>query len=72
MTTASPVAAILTLGNVVDGTGLIKLDDLRCTGSELRLIDCPHGGLGNHDCSHSEDAGVRCTSGIVQRLSNDS
>ena len=56
---------------VVDGTGQIVLDNLRCTGRESRLIDCPHNGLGNHNCDHSEDAGIRCT-GMVLRLSNDS
>ena len=58
--------------SVVDGTGQIVLDDLLCTGNESRLIDCPHKGLGNHNCDHSEDAGVRCTPGIVLRQSNDS
>ena len=61
---SSTVATTLTLGNVVDGTGPILLDNLQCTGRESRLIDCPHHGLGNHDCSHSEDAGVRCLPGI--------
>ena len=42
------------------GTGDIHLDDLHCTGSESRLIDCPHSGAGVHNCSHSEDAGVLC------------
>ena len=42
------------------GTGAIHLDDLRCTGSESRLTDCPHRGAGVHNCVHSEDAGVRC------------
>ena len=54
--------------SVVDGTGQIVLDDLRCTGSESRLIDCPHGGLGNHNCDHSQDAGVRCSSGIINLI----
>ena len=31
-------ATPLTLGNVVDGTGQIVLDDLRCTGTESRLV----------------------------------
>ena len=51
----------LTLGDVVDGTGQIILDNVRCTGSELRLINCRHGGAGTHDCDHSEDSGVRCS-----------
>ena len=45
---------------VVDGTGLILLDNLFCRGTESRLVDCPHNGLGGHNCVHSEDAGVRC------------
>ena len=42
------------------GSGLILLDNLHCTGSESHLIDCLHSGIGNHDCSHSEDAGAVC------------
>ena len=44
------------------GTGQIWLDNLICTGFEDRLIDCPHNEFGNHDCSHSEDAGLLCDS----------
>ena len=53
-------ATTLTGNSVVDGTGQIVLDDLRCTGSETRLIDCPNRGPLQHDCGHSKDAGVRC------------
>ena len=42
------------------GSGEILLDNVRCTGSESRLIDCLANALGNHNCVHSEDAGVRC------------
>ena len=59
-------ATVLFGGFVVDGTGQIVLDDLQCTGSESRLIDCPHNGLGNHNCDHSDDAGVRCRPGIIK------
>uniref|UniRef100_A0A667Z9F5 SRCR domain-containing protein n=1 Tax=Myripristis murdjan TaxID=586833 RepID=A0A667Z9F5_9TELE len=43
------------------GTGNIWLDDLRCTGTETSIFDCPHSGVGVHNCNHGEDAGVQCT-----------
>ena len=43
------------------GTGPIWLDDVGCTGTEATLGNCQNRGVGIHDCSHSEDAGVRCT-----------
>jgi len=42
------------------GVGKIWLDNLRCTSTENRLIDCPHDGFGVHDCSHDKDAGLSC------------
>ena len=42
------------------GTGPILLDDVNCNGNESRLENCPHAGIGNNNCGHSEDAGVRC------------
>ncbi len=37
------------------------LDNVRCTGTELRLAHCLHAGWGREDCSHEEDAGVVCS-----------
>nr|F7J220.1 RecName: Full=Scavenger receptor cysteine-rich domain superfamily protein; Short=ApSRCR1; Flags: Precursor [Patiria pectinifera]BAK39578.1 scavenger receptor cysteine-rich domain superfamily protein [Patiria pectinifera] len=42
------------------GTGVIILDDLACTGDETRIGDCPHRGWEQHNCAHTEDAGVVC------------
>ena len=53
-------AIVLTLGNVIDGTGPILLDNVNCAGTESRLVDCPANPIGTHNCVHFEDAGVRC------------
>ena len=45
-----------------EGTGPIWLDDIHCNGTESRLDQCPHNGIGVHNCAHFEDAGVQCTS----------
>ncbi|CAB3997370.1 deleted in malignant brain tumors 1 -like, partial [Paramuricea clavata] len=56
-------------GQVPSGTGQIWLDDVTCTGSEHSLTSCSHGGWGNHNCDHSEDAGVECSSTDVNECS---
>ena len=52
--------------NVPDGTGSIMTDDIRCTGSEFRLIDCVTVPS-SRSCSHIEDAGVQCAQGINRK-----
>ncbi|XP_069493529.1 HHIP-like protein 1 [Ambystoma mexicanum] len=39
----------------------ILLDDVQCTGKENNLLECAHKGIGKHNCSHTEDAGVLCS-----------
>ena len=44
------------------GSSRINLDAIHCYGNESSLLDCPKSSnLGEHDCSHNEDAGVICT-----------
>lgn len=49
--------------NAYFGQGIIPiiLDNVGCSGSEARLIDCYYSS--HIDCSHSDDAGVRCITG---------
>ena len=39
----------------------ILLDEVECVGTEAKLVNCNSNFVGEHDCSHSEDAGVICT-----------
>ena len=43
---------------------LYVLDDVHCIGTETKLSDCSHSGVGVNDC-HSGEAGVICTSKLV-------
>lgn len=38
----------------------IVIDEVRCSGLESTLLDCPFVSASEVDCSHSEDAGVIC------------
>ena len=48
------------------GAGPIVMDEVQCSATESRLIDCPYNF--NHNCGHNEDAGVRCTSSTYGKL----
>ena len=46
------------------GTGRIWFDNLDCIGTEEHLLQCPtDNALGDNNCQHSEDAGLRCRAG---------
>ncbi|XP_060081090.1 scavenger receptor cysteine-rich type 1 protein M160-like [Ylistrum balloti] len=43
-----------------EGSGLIWMSDVGCTGSESSIFDCPFPGWGKSTCTHKDDAGVVC------------
>ena len=43
-----------------EGSGLILLDNVNCNGGEASIFACSHNNFGEHNCAHSEDAGVVC------------
>lgn len=45
---------------VVPGVDPTWLDNVECTGDESTLAECPANDWGDENCSHAEDAGVRC------------
>lgn len=52
-------ATVLSTG-FIRGMGVIWLDDVNCVGTEYSLTDCSTGTLRLQNCSHNQDAGVRC------------
>ena len=54
------IDAVALTSGFTNGAGEIWLDEVNCDGSESRLIDCPASSIGQHNCQHLEDVGVRC------------
>ena len=55
---------VLSQATFGEGTGRIWLDNVQCTGSERILVNCTASSNGVNSCVHSQDAGVRCPTGI--------
>ena len=55
-------ALALSYAHFGSGNGPIILDDVQCHGLEVYITDCPNAGYYQHNCGHSEDAGVHCPS----------
>uniref|UniRef100_A0A8C9A8I2 Lysyl oxidase homolog n=1 Tax=Prolemur simus TaxID=1328070 RepID=A0A8C9A8I2_PROSS len=55
------------------GMGAIHLSEVRCSGQEPSLWKCPHKNITADDCSHSQDAAVRCNlpyTGVEAKVSH--
>ena len=50
------------------GAGPIWLSNSSCLGTESSLADCGHFGMTVGDCTHSNDAGVYCSSSYRREL----
>ncbi|XP_030015227.1 deleted in malignant brain tumors 1 protein-like [Sphaeramia orbicularis] len=59
--------AVSAAGQFGEGTGPVWLDDVRCSGKESSLTECPHHKSETHDCEYGKDFGVVC-SGYQVRL----
>ena len=54
------VSGAFSYNTYVIGEGPFHLDDLHCTGDEESVFECRHNGVGIHDCTRYDDAGVQC------------
>ena len=54
-------------GSEFFGSGFdpIWFDNSICNGTESSLLECSTNPIGEHNCNHSEDAGVRCNGMVV-------
>ena len=53
-----------------EGSGRIWLTNVSCSGSERLLMNCSsHSGI--NSCAHAQDAGVRCSIGMLISMDYD-
>uniref|UniRef100_A0A8C6SDF2 Soluble scavenger receptor cysteine-rich domain-containing protein SSC5D n=1 Tax=Neogobius melanostomus TaxID=47308 RepID=A0A8C6SDF2_9GOBI len=52
------------------GSGIIWMDNVHCSGNETSVFECSHNGLGDHYCGHYYDAGVICEVRLVSGINN--
>ena len=55
----NPIATELFFFRFGDVPSKFEMDDVKCTGTEVKIEDCPHKDV--DDCGAGEGAGVVCT-----------
>lgn len=60
MSHSSGAAVAMPGGHFGAGQNGIWFDEVECSGDESSIVRCTYSGLANHNCAHSEDAGVSC------------
>ena len=53
-------SAVTTTATFGAGIGQIVLSEVRCYGTEERLVDCPTGAATTCSTGHNEDVGIIC------------
>ena len=56
--------------NAYYGEGNGQIYTINCIGSEVLIANCSHGVWGVNNCSHCQDAGVKCVPGMKFTLGN--
>ena len=51
------------INDVQEGTGKIWLSNVNCTNQEHSIFECQQSGFGNHECGHSKDLAIICSTG---------
>ena len=46
------------------GSGQIWLDNVKCPEDATDLRQCTHSGWGVHSCTHTQDVGIVCNTGL--------
>ncbi|XP_077393990.1 lysyl oxidase homolog 3B isoform X2 [Festucalex cinctus] len=50
----------MTGGRMGQGVGPIYMNEVKCSGHERSIWNCPFKNITSEDCQHTEDAAVRC------------
>ena len=53
------------------GSGNVWLEDVACSSTNTKILQCSSSPIGQDTCTHSEDAGVGCEGTAFTIINND-